>query len=195
MSGAVKPKVGFVLGLPGSGKGTICTYINEKFKMIHMSAGDLLRREMNNNTEIGNRIRDDMLKNTIVPSEVTVSLIGKEIFNHKDSGAFLIDGFPRNIENVEAWNSILGSKTNLIFVLWLECAQKICSERIMKRGQSSGRYDDRSEALERRFQVDKKASEPVVNYYQSHGLLIKIDASCDLEKVQESIDEKIKHLI
>ncbi|KAF0990702.1 hypothetical protein HZS_4722, partial [Henneguya salminicola] len=115
------PKVCFILGPPGSGKGTASDFLTKKYGMIHLSAGELLRKEMEKMSDIGNKIRKDMLSNRIVSSKITISLIESEMKEKGCNNTFVIDGFPRNIENLTEWNLQTENKIEIICVLLLEC--------------------------------------------------------------------------
>ncbi|XP_008460054.1 UMP-CMP kinase 3-like isoform X1 [Cucumis melo] len=189
-----KPTVVFVLGGPGSGKGTQCAYIVEHFGFTHFSAGDLLRGEIDSGSENGLMIKSMMNEGKIVPSEVTVKLLQKAM---EESGneKFLIDGFPRNDENRAAFAAVTGIEP--AFVLFFDCPEEEMERRILNRNQ--GRDDDNIETIRKRFKVFLQSSLPVVQYYESIGKVHKIDAARPVEEVFESvkavftsINEKVK---
>jgi adenylate kinase family enzyme len=124
----LKPNVVFVLGAPGAGKGTQCSLIVKDFGYLHLSAGDLLRQERETkDSPYGDLILSHMKQGTIVPVEITCSLLENAM---KKSGKthFLIDGFPRNQDNLEGWDRQMGNKTNLQFILFLDCPKELCVE-------------------------------------------------------------------
>lgn len=108
MSTVQKPEVVFILGGPGAGKGTLCNYIVENYGYKHLSAGDLLRDErINPHSKYGELIEGHMKNGTIVPVEITCSLLEKAMNQSKDQvHRFLIDGFPRNQNNVDGWTQV-----------------------------------------------------------------------------------------
>ncbi|XP_022964572.1 UMP-CMP kinase 3-like isoform X1 [Cucurbita moschata] len=189
-----KPTVVFVLGGPGSGKGTQCAYIVEHFGFSHFSAGDLLRAEMNSGSENGLMIRSMINEGKIVPSQVTVNLL-QQAMEESGNDKFLIDGFPRNEENRAAFEADTGIEP--AFVLFFDCPKEEMERRILNRNQ--GREDDNIETARKRFKVFLESSLPVVEYYESIGKLQKIDAARAIEEVFESvktvfasINEKVK---
>ncbi|CAN6460916.1 unnamed protein product [Victoria cruziana] len=172
----------FVLGGPGSGKGTQCAKIVETFGFTHLSAGELLRREISSNSKNGEMLRDTIKEGKIVPSEVTVSLIKKEI-EASENDKFLIDGFPRSEDNRVAFEHIIGAEPEL--VLFLECPEKEMIRRVLNRKQ--GRIDDNIETIEKRLKIFNKLNFPVINYYDAKGRLRKINAVGTIEEVFEKI--------
>merc|ERR1711881_701936 len=142
-----KPNVVFVLGAPGAGKGTQCQRIVEKFGYVHLSAGDLLRAERKTpGSEHGQVIEEHIVNGTIVPVAITCSLLERAM-KESEKNDFLIDGFPRNEDNLQGWNEAVGDKVNLRFVLFLDCSENTCIERCLKRGAAgSGRSDDNEES-------------------------------------------------
>ena len=179
-----KPKVIFVLGPPGSGKGTQCKKIAEKFSYLHLSAGELLRNEMKDESSEHGKLIRDILKDggKIVPTKITLKLLEKAI---KESGndRVMVDGFPRNQENFEVWNEQMTDKTNLEFVLFLKCSQQTCTDRILERSKTSGRSDDNIDTLKKRFNAYVELTMPVVEFYQKSGKLKTVDANEGVEQV------------
>ncbi|XAR66152.1 Nucleoside-diphosphate kinase [Bertholletia excelsa] len=163
------PFIAFVLGGPGSGKGTQCVKIVQAFGFTHLSAGDLLRKEISSKSENGDMIFETIKEGRIVPSEVTVKLIQREIESSK-SDKFLIDGFPRSEENRRAYERIIGEEPNI--VLFFDCPEKEMVKRILNRNQ--GRVDDNIDTVKKRLEVFNALSLPVVSYYSKRGKLYKI---------------------
>ncbi|KAJ4958249.1 hypothetical protein NE237_025360 [Protea cynaroides] len=177
-----KVKVVFVLGGPGSGKGTQCAYIVDHFGFTHLSAGDLLRAEIKSGSENGTMIQDMIKEGKIVPSEVTIKLLQKAI-QERDNDKFLIDGFPRNEENRAAFEKVTGIIPE--FVLFFDCSEEEMERRILNRNQ--GREDDNIDTIRKRFKVFIESSLPVVEYYESKGKVRKIDAGKPVEEVFEAV--------
>ncbi|KAF2350063.1 Adenylate kinase/UMP-CMP kinase [Trinorchestia longiramus] len=185
---ATKYNVVFVLGGPGAGKGTQCAKIVEEFGYVHLSAGDLLRAERSSpESEFGKLIDDHINGGTIVPVEITCSLLERAM---KNSGKenFLIDGFPRNQDNMQGWNKVMGDKVNLKFVIFFNCTLEVCKERCLARGAAgSGRSDDNAETLGKRFNTYMTATMPIIEHYDKLNLTKKIDASATPDKVFEEV--------
>nr|ADE75743.1 unknown [Picea sitchensis] len=172
----------FVLGGPGSGKGTQCEKIVENFGFTHLSAGDLLRAEIKSGSENGTMIENMIKEGKIVPSEVTVKLLQKAM-QESENDKFLIDGFPRNEENRAAFENVTGIQPE--FILFFNCPEEEMLKRLLNRNQ--GRVDDNVETITKRFRVFSESSLPVVNYYDSKGKVRKIDAVKSKEDVFENI--------
>lgn len=127
-----KPQVVFVLGGPGAGKGTQCSNIVSKFGFVHLSAGDLLRAERNKPDSMFGELIDTHIKNgTIVPVEITCKLI-QNAMEVSVANRFLIDGFPRNKDNMTGWDTTIGDQVDLLFVLFLDCPETVCIFSLLK---------------------------------------------------------------
>ncbi|KAL3537149.1 hypothetical protein ACH5RR_000515 [Cinchona calisaya] len=177
-----KVTVVFVLGGPGSGKGTQCANIVQHFGYIHLSAGDLLRAEIKSGSENGTMIQNMIEEGKIVPSEVTIKLL-QQAMEESGNDKFLIDGFPRNEENRAAFELVTGIEPN--FVLFFDCPEEEMERRLLSRNQ--GRVDDNIETIRKRFKVFMESSLPVIEYYDSKGKVRKIDAAKPVEKVFEAV--------
>ncbi|XP_058119169.1 UMP-CMP kinase [Anopheles ziemanni] len=186
-----KPKVVFVLGPPGSGKGTQCEKIVKEFGYTHLSAGDLLREERNRvGSEYGALIEDNIKNGRIVPVEITCALLENAMNKTKEATGndrFLIDGFPRNEDNLQGWTSKMSDKVEQQFVLFFECSEQQCTERCLKRGESSGRSDDNAESLKKRFNTYINDTVGIIKHYEEQQLVKKIDASADADTVFERV--------
>ncbi|KAF5947611.1 hypothetical protein HYC85_013568 [Camellia sinensis] len=163
------PFITFVLGGPGSGKGTQCAKIVENFGFTHLSAGDLLRNEISSNSENGAMILDTIREGKIVPSNVTVKLIQRAI-ESSDNDKFLIDGFPRTEENRRTYERIIGAEPNI--VLFFDCPEDEMVKRVLSRNQ--GRVDDNKDTVRKRLEVFTSLNLPVINYYSQKGKLYKV---------------------
>ncbi|XP_057846438.2 UMP-CMP kinase 3 isoform X2 [Cryptomeria japonica] len=177
-----KVHVVFVLGGPGSGKGTQCAKVVEKFGFTHLSAGDLLRAEINSGSENGTMIQNMIKEGKIVPSEVTVKLLQRAM-QESENDKFLIDGFPRNEENRAAFERVTGIVPE--FILFFDCPEDEMERRLLSRNQ--GRVDDNIETIRKRFNVFIESSLPVVEYYSSKGKVRKIDATGAIDNIFEGI--------
>ncbi|XP_019168225.1 PREDICTED: UMP-CMP kinase 3-like [Ipomoea nil] len=177
-----KVKVVFVLGGPGSGKGTQCANIVEHFGYTHLSAGDLLRAEIKSGSENGTMIQNMIKEGKIVPSEVTIALLQRAI-QENGNDKFLIDGFPRNEENRAAFERVTGIQPD--FVLFFDCHEEEMEKRLLSRNQ--GREDDNIETIRKRFNVYMESSLPVIEYYKSKGKVQKIDAAKPVNEVFNAV--------
>lgn len=185
------PEVVFVLGAPGAGKGTQCSFISKQFGFVHLSAGDLLREERQRpGSEFGEMIEEKIRNGEIVPVEVTCSLLHKAM-QKSGKTRFLIDGFPRNKDNLDGWERVMSNKTKLLFVLFFECSRDLCTDRCLGRGAAgSGRSDDNLESLQKRFNTYLNATMPIIEHYEQKGLVRRVNA----ESAPEVVFEDVKKL-
>ena len=171
----------FVLGGPGSGKGTMCSNLVREHGFVHLSAGDLLREERDSGSPEAELINSIILEGKIVPVDITVNLIKKAMHKHGwSTKKFLIDGFPRNEDNQEGWTRVMGDHVDMKFVLFLDCSEDTMIARITKRGEESGenkRNDDNLEVLQKRFGVFRDQSVPIISFYAEKGQVRQIDAN------------------
>jgi len=185
LTGNFKPrsKKVFVLGSPGSGKGTQCKLLVERYGFIHLSPGDLLRAEVRSGSPHGAMISEMIRQGRIVPAEITVGLL-KDAMDKSMGERFLIDGFPRDMRNVVAWEKSLGSPE---MVLFFECPEEEMERRLLKRGQTSGRSDDNAKSIKKRFKTFVEQSIPVISYYEKKSLVKRISAVPPPPKVAERV--------
>ncbi|KAM9790393.1 UMP-CMP kinase isoform X1 [Syngnathus typhle] len=186
-----KPQVVFVLGGPGAGKGTQCAKIVENYNYTHLSAGDLLRAERaREGSEFGALIANFIKDGKIVPVDITINLIrmAMEETMKKDGQKFrfLIDGFPRNEDNLQGWNKVMDGKADVKFVLFFDCSNEVCIKRCLERGKSSGRTDDNRESLEKRIQTYLQSTRPIIELYEKQGKVRCVDASHSVDETRSS---------
>jgi len=192
-SSSAIPQVLFVLGGPGAGKGTQCLNLVRDYKFVHLSAGDLLRAERNSGSKDGDLIQTYIKEGKIVPVEITVRLLEKAM-NLNENSRFLIDGFPRNENNLSGWRNHMNGKADVKGVLFFECSEEICIQRILERGKTSGRVDDNEESLRKRFQTFYNETMPVITYYKQRDLVMSVDAIAEPDQVYERVRAIIDQL-
>ena len=187
-----KPTVIFLIGGPGSGKGTVCTQILENYPFIHLSTGDLLREEVKNETELGKIAEEYMKEGKMVPADKLVEILKSNMIKLGwEKNIYILDGFPRNFSNIENWELIMKDDINEIGVINLSCSKEILKERIMKRGETSGRDDDNEEAFEKRMNVFFEETQPVVDHFKNKEKLFEVDASGSIENTFEKTKQII----
>jgi len=178
----------FVLGGPGSGKGTQCANLVRDFGFKHLSAGDLLREEQDRpGSEFGEKIKSDIKEGKIVPMEITVQLLKNAINTtiEKDNNRqFLIDGFPRKMDQALKFEeTVCPSK----FTLFFDCPESVMQERLLNRGKTSGRSDDNAESITKRFKTFVETSMPVVEHFEKEGRVVKVSAVPPPDEVYEEV--------
>lgn len=184
------PRVVFVLGGPGAGKGTQCQKIVKEFNFTHLSAGDLLREERAKpGSEYGELIERHIKNGSIVPVEITCSLLERAM-QESNNNKFLIDGFPRNQDNLDGWNKRCLSKIHFMFVLFFDCSMEVCEKRCLARGAAgSGRSDDNLESLRKRFRTYENDTMPIIQHYEKLNKVHRINADQTPEKVFDDVSK------
>ena len=174
----------FVMGGPGSGKGTQCAKLTERYGMVHLSAGDLLRAEVASGSKLGQEISSIIDQGQIVRSETTVALLRNAMAG--ESGPFLIDGFPRSLENLEAFEADVG---NAAFMLFLKVSEEEMEKRLLKRGETSGRSDDNARRSSSAFVPSMSRPSPWSTASRERGMLREVDAGASEDVVFERVCE------
>mmetsp|Transcript_31000 Transcript_31000/g.56314 ORF Transcript_31000/g.56314 Transcript_31000/m.56314 type:complete len:235 (+) Transcript_31000:78-782(+) len=183
------PAVVFVLGGPGAGKGTFSARIVEQFGYKTLSAGDLIRAERKRpGSEKGTLIESRIKEGKLVPSDLTVSLIEDEMKRQGWGGKYLIDGFPRSLENMEVWSRILGGKVDVKFAFLIECSEKVMEERLINRGKTSGRSDDNIETIRKRFKTFQEETVPVLTLLASRMAINKVNSDPGIDNVWSQVE-------
>lgn len=189
-----------LFGPPGSGKGTQSEKLVEKYGLVHLSTGELLREEITQKTPLGLEARHFMDKGQLVPDEVVIGMIDSCLDHHKDARGFLFDGFPRTVAQAEALDKLLHlKKADINLVLLLDVNEEELISRLLNRATTSNRSDDADEAVQRKRQeIYKKDTLPVASYYQKAKKLQHIDGIGGVDEVLQrlctAIDKKMKSL-
>lgn len=165
----------FVLGGPGAGKGTQCKLLADKYHFVHLSAGDLLREERARpGSEYGDLINEYIEQGKIVPMHITIGLLRRAMIEAGEGGRFLVDGFPRDVEQgVEFERRVCGSKAMLFF----SCPEAVLTERLLERGLTSQRIDDNAASIHKRLETYRLQTLPVREWARAAGKLNDIDSS------------------
>jgi adenylate kinase len=174
-----------LFGPPGSGKGTQSEKLIEKYSLIHLSTGDLLRKEMKAGTPLGNEAKSLIEKGQLVPDEVVVGMISSALDANPQAKGFLFDGFPRTIAQAEALDKLLTlKKTAIQVVLFLMVNEEELITRLVGRAKTSGRLDDADPEIQRRRQdIYKNETLPVAGYYQNQDKVERIEGEGSVEEI------------
>ncbi len=183
-----------LFGPPGSGKGTQSDKIVDKYGLVHLSTGNLLRQEIADRTPLGLEAKRFMDKGQLVPDEVVIGMIDSCLEKHANAKGFLFDGFPRTAAQAEALDKLLSlKKTSICKVLALEVSEDELIKRILKRGETSGRSDDTNEAIIRnRYSVYKKDTEPVANHYWAEDKLVIVKGEGSVDEIFNALSNCIE---
>jgi UMP-CMP kinase len=185
-------QVVFVVGGPGAGKGTQCFLLEERLKhgWKHLSAGDLLRAERKSGGALGDLINQKIANGELVPSSITVKLLENAMaaaYQENKTTNFLIDGFPRSFENMDAWNDTM-KRHAVKCMLNFECPEEVLVGRLLERGQSSGRSDDNMETIRKRFRTYQQESMPIIKRCGDEGIKIhQIASDQSVEQVYKKV--------
>ncbi|NJK86278.1 MAG: adenylate kinase [Bacteroidales bacterium] len=157
-----------LFGPPGAGKGTQAVKLLEKYKLVHLSTGDILRSELAAQTVLGKKAKEYMDKGELVPDEVVIGMIGSKIDQNIKGNGFIFDGFPRTTKQAEALDILLKQKnTSITVMLSLEVEKEELVKRLLGRGQVSGRSDDQDVSIiENRIKVYNNETAPVITFYE-----------------------------
>jgi len=177
-----------LLGAPGSGKGTQATLLVERLGLPHISTGVLLRDAIKRGTKLGLAVREITEKGELVPDDVMSDLVRERLGRDDVAGGFILDGYPRTLEQAEVLDAILedlGRPVEVAILIDVDTDQII--KRIELRAREEGRSDDTVEVLRNRMRVYQEKTAPVADYYASRGLLTQVMGTGSREEVLERI--------
>jgi adenylate kinase len=186
-----------IFGPPGSGKGTQSVKLAEKFNLIHLSTGDMLRAEIAGGTELGKKMSSIMSKGELVPDEVVIEMIAYKIDHSKGSSGFLFDGFPRTVAQTIALEKMLnerGMKIDSMLVLDVDHDELV--KRLIARAELSGRADDKDPAvIENRIDVYKSKTEPIIDYCNKKGIYQPVNGMGSIDDIFGRLSDYMKKLV
>ena len=211
-----------LMGLPGAGKGTQASEIVKKFPIPHISTGDMFRKAIKDETDLGKEAKSYMDRGELVPDEVTVGIVKERISEDDAKKGFLLDGFPRTIEQAEALNNIMSELDREIdAVINIEVPEEELMNRLTGRricekcgttyhlvfnppkvdgvcdidgGKLYQRKDDNPETVSNRLSVNVKQSKPILEYYDEKGVLKNIDGAKDIDEVTKDVIDILDQL-
>lgn len=183
-----------ICGAPGSGKGTQSDLIIKKYNLKHFSTGDILRKEIAENTELGKYANSFISKGQLVPDEVVIEMIAHEIdiLEKEHINGIIFDGFPRTINQAAALEELLekrGLKTEILLDLIVDEQELI--DRLLLRGKTSGRSDDNLETIKQRLMVYENQTKPVTDYYKNLGKYVGIHGMGSIDEIFGRITQAV----
>jgi UMP-CMP kinase len=199
-------RVIFVLGGPGAGKGSQSALMEENYPTVHFSVGELLREEQQRDDSPHRELLEQTLvAGKIVPVEISLNLLERAMQSKAESvknGIFLVDGFPRNFDNLSGWSRYMSDVASIWSVLVYQCPLQVLEERILKRGLDSGRSDDNLASLKKRFRTFEVDTLPVIETMQraaldanAHWSVVNIPGDQELDEVWEATRQVLDPLI
>ena len=186
-----------LFGPPGSGKGTQAQNLIEKFNLKQISTGDLFRHNMKNNTELGILAKSFIDKGELVPDQVTTDMLIAEVKKPTDSNGFIFDGYPRTANQTEALEQIVKEVLNddISVCLSLVVDDEILVERLLKRGETSGRTDDSNEEIIRnRIKEYYAKTAEVAELYKQQGKYVEVNGVGGIEEISEKLFAEVEKI-
>lgn len=190
-----------LFGPPGSGKGTQSEKLVDKYGLVHLSTGNLLREEITQKTPLGLEAKSFMDKGQLVPDEVVIGMVDSYFEKHKEAKGFLFDGFPRTVAQAIALDKLLElKKTEIAVVLALDVQEEELVKRLLNRGKTSGRTDDTDEqVIRKRFSVYINETSPVADHYKKNRKFQNIKGEGSVNDIftslSDSVDKKMKKAV
>lgn len=173
-----------LFGPPGSGKGTQSEKIIEKYNLVHISTGDLLREEVAAQTELGKRAKTIMDSGELVSDEIVIGMIRKKVEENKGGPGFIFDGFPRTVEQARELRKVLSDYDEEVnIMISLDVPREELVKRLLNRGKETGRSDDNMETINNRIDVYNKQTIPVTYYYDKMRKHVSVDGIGSIEKI------------
>ncbi len=182
-----------IFGAPGSGKGTQSDLLKNHFNLAHISTGDVLRREMKNETELGKIAKGYIEKGQLVPDDLICDMLALTLDSLQEAKGVIFDGFPRTIPQAEALEKILAERgMEITALLDLQVDEAELIRRLLERGKISGRSDDNEETIQARLKVYHSQTSPLADYYQSKGKRIVIEGVGSIDDIFSKIKEQLE---
>ena len=176
-----------LFGPPGCGKGTQATFISESLSIPHLSTGDMLRSAVSSGSEIGLKAKNIMERGGLVSDQIVLSIVEERIAKDDCKKGFILDGFPRTVNQAEKLDLLLSNNHKLDFVLRI----KVDEEEIIKRLIERAREDDKPEIIKNRFKTYNNETQPLIPFYEERKILFNINGMQEIEKVSEDIKKVI----
>ena len=185
-----------LFGPPGAGKGTQSEKIISHYHLVHLSTGDLLRSEIKAGTELGLRAKGFMDRGFLVPDEVVIGMIEHKLQHHTNARGFIFDGFPRTVAQAQALDHLLSQhQTGISKMIALEVEEEELTQRILRRGQTSGRSDDQDITLvKQRVKEYTEKTAPLAHFYRAQGKFVRIQGEGTIEEIFGKICHQIDAL-
>ncbi len=185
-----------IFGAPGSGKGTQSAKLIDKYGLYHISTGEVLRDHIARDTELGKLAKEYISKGHLIPDDVIIELLD-DVLNTEAAAknGVVFDGFPRTIPQAEALEKLLEKRgTKVSGVIGLEVPEEELVERMLKRGQETGRADDNVDTIKNRLEVYRNQTMPLMEYYTGKGLYMPINGTGVVDEIFDSITDNIEKI-
>ena len=174
------------LGAPGAGKGTQAALLSKTNSYLHLSTGELLRKEIEMKTNLGMEIKEIINNGKLVSDELVLEIVKKNL--SKDNKGWILDGYPRNLSQANSLNNVLAQMNQpLEMVFYLDIPEEVLIKRLIMRG----RKDDNANTIKTRLEIYKKNTEPLIKYFKKLSILEYINADRDLKTISTDIKQKM----
>jgi len=185
-----------LFGPPGAGKGTQADFLIEKFRLIHLSTGDLLRSQIAAETTLGVEAKSYMDKGFLVPDSIVIGMIKSILNENKGANGYIFDGFPRTVAQAKALDELLDEyKTPVSGMLCLLVENEELIKRLLFRGKTSGRPDDQDVSIiENRISIYQEKTAPLRDYYRAQNKYYKIDGTGTVEEIAQRLCDTVSTL-
>jgi len=184
-----------LFGPPGAGKGTQSKKIIDKYNLVHLSTGDILRKELATNSRLGQIAKSHMNKGGLVPDDIIMGMVAKEIDANKGTRGVVLDGFPRTVDQAKSLDKLLTSKNYEVSAMFaLDVNDDELVKRLLERAKEGGRVDDTPGIIEKRIKTYKMTTMKVAEYYNDKGKLHEIDGVGDIDRIFGDISKVIDSL-
>lgn len=182
-----------LLGPPGAGKGTQAKRLEDKFKIVQLSTGDMLRAAIASGSEVGLKAKSIIDSGGLVSDDIMVQMISERVDEPDCKNGFILDGFPRTVAQAEALDVMLADKgLKIDHVIELKVDESILFDRIRTRiaetPEAERRSDDNEETLKKRLDVYKEQTAPIIPYFAGKGALKTVDGMASIDEVSAQID-------
>jgi adenylate kinase len=185
-----------LFGPPGAGKGTQSQKLIDKYNLIHLSTGDLLRSEIADGTHLGLEAKKLMDNGLLVPDEVVIGMIENKVKEHRDAAGFIFDGFPRTVPQAQGLDKLLqNNDTEISCMIALKVDDEELTKRLLLRGKTSGRPDDQNEELIRkRVEEYNTKTRPVADYYAGQNKFCAVEGIGEIDEIFQALCKQIDSL-
>ncbi|MBO8232718.1 adenylate kinase [Prochlorococcus marinus str. MU1402] len=174
------------LGAPGAGKGTQAELLSKANSYLHLSTGELLRKEIEMDTNLGRQVKDIINSGELVSDELVLKIVKQNL--NKDNKGWILDGYPRNLSQANSLNKVLIEINQPIeVVFYLDIPEEVLIKRLLLRG----RKDDTEDTIRTRVNIYKETTEPLIQYFKDLSLLEYIDGDRDLKTISSDIKQKM----
>lgn len=181
-----------LFGPPGAGKGTQSKIVAQQFGFLHLSTGDLLRNEIEKETELGKMLKSYIDRGMLVPDQIVMKELYRYALQHKNAKGIIFDGFPRTLQQAKALDKVFCKKEMRIsIVISIVVPEEELIKRILNRATDSNRTDDNLQVAIKRLEVYKSLTLPVIEYYKKTNRLVEVNGNRSIPEVSEDIKKAI----